>query len=69
MRGWVDGAKVSAMRAEFDSHASDAMRTAYHMGYGDGRDARSLASQYASEISGHQPEIIRLAAPHQDPTP
>lgn len=60
MRGWVDGAKVTAMRAEFDSHANVGMRQAYHVGYHDGRSARGLASTAASSRYGHWPEILRL---------
>ena len=60
MRGWRDGASVSAMRSEFDSHADEGIRNAYSLGYRSGRDARSFASRVASQLYGHEPEILRL---------
>lgn len=60
MRGWHDGASVSAMRSEFDSHADEGIRNAYNLGYQSGRDDRSFASQRASLLYGYEPEILRL---------
>lgn len=66
MRGWVDGAKVSAMRPELiERPAGEPLRVAYERGYGSGRDARSIASQNATNIYGHQPQILRLC---EEPT-
>jgi hypothetical protein len=60
MRGWVDGAKVTTMRAEFDNHADEDLRAAYHRGYARGQGARSIASRDATVLYGHEPQILRL---------
>ena len=60
MCGWVDGAKVTAMRSEFDTHANEQIRAAYNRGYSDGRAARRLASKHATQLYGYEPQILRL---------
>lgn len=61
MRGWRDGAVITAMRPEFIELAPGApLRMSYEDGYRDGRAARSAASQYATRVTGHEPTILRL---------
>lgn len=61
MRGWRDGAVITAMRPEFTERApGDQLRIAYELGYGDGRKARSNASSQAASVYGHKLTILRL---------
>jgi len=61
IRGWIDGAKISALRPEFmERDKGELLRLAYELGYSDGRAAQSSASHHATDLYGHEPEILRL---------
>ncbi len=61
MRGWRDGATISAMRNEFTSHDNEAIKEAYLDGYANGRKMRGEASRAATKAYGYEPDILQLA--------
>lgn len=61
MRGWVAGAKCSAMDPAFTNHTDRSILDHYTLGYEDGRKARGKAGKKAAKLSGYVPSILRLA--------
>jgi hypothetical protein len=63
MRGWKNGASVNAMDPTFiGREKSDPVRKHYEIGYSDGRKARTIAADIATNLTGHVPAILRVAA-------
>lgn len=60
MKGWVDGARVTATHTLFTEHTSQLIRDAYNAGYTAGRAARNKAAEDASRTYGYTPSVLRL---------
>jgi hypothetical protein len=60
MKGWVAGAKFSALDPAFTDHPKQ-LCDEYHDGYAAGRTARNEAARATAERTGHEPQIMRLA--------
>ena len=71
MRGWRHGAGTSALDPRFTEHTNVDVRNHYARGYGDGREACSVAGERASKMTGYKPSVLRLAStdPPSDGTP
>lgn len=59
-KGWVEGARTTAMDPLAAQHENVLIRNAYNLGYKHGQVARDEAGRFASDKYGYEPQILRL---------
>lgn len=67
-KGWIAGARTTAMDPVFTHHENSLIRDAYNLGYHDGQLARDDASRFAAEKYNHTVNFLRLAERPHEPT-